>query len=231
MPRYHHEQDDDADRMKPHVVQLPADLNKDSVAEHLIMINRTQPQQLPGVVRAIREKWVHHWAKWVEEERSRYLDTLLQQLKIYSDILQQGANQHDILAAHRRRREAEQAERDEGVISLEAQQKAQELRARIEESKAKQAEARKKRLDIENPSVPEPPKREITAEEKRQANLNDADAKVNRLRQRMTDRLAEILAGRTFDQLSPEEQEEYRGDENMYMDRIRRAKEERLQYE
>lgn len=220
---YRRQHDEETMSMRPEIVQLPTDLNEDSVAKHLTMVSRRNPEQLPGVVTTIRERWAHNRARWVEEGRSAYLETVLKQLKISNEILRQCVEQCDLLADHHRRRDGERAEREHHIADLEAQAKAEELQARIEASKAQAAESRGKRAALENPSVP---KSEPSAEQRRQENLKRAEEKIASLRQRKGERLAEILQGRSFEHLSPDEQDEYHADENMYTDRIQRAREE-----
>ena len=202
-------------------VQLPVHLDETTIAAHLQTVSRTAPEQLPGTVRAIRKKWAYTMGGWVERGRLAYVETVLRELRISHEILTECLEMERELTRHR-------FEQKEGLPALEAQAQAEEIRVRIENAKAQQAEARRRRQDCEEPP---PVKRELTAEEKRKENLRRAEEKIARLKTRMDKHLAELLRSRTFEQLPLEEQEEFRADENMYRDRIRRAKDELIEQE
>jgi hypothetical protein len=208
--------------MREEDLQLPAQLNDNSVAAHLEMVSRRAPEQLPRTVRAIREKWAYSVGGWAERGRLDYLETVLKGLRVSNEILAECVEMDQTISRHG-------FEKQEGIAKLEAQAKAEEIRVRIANAQALQATARRKRQEADATLPAE--KREMTPEERRKENLRRAEDKVSRLRDRMNNHLGEILQGRRFEQLSADEQDEYRADENSYRDRLRRAKEELIDLE
>jgi len=219
---------DNTDSLREENLQLPTNLDEQSIANHLRMISRANPQQLPATVQAIREKWAYMVGGWAERGRLEYLNTVLLQLKISHDILAQSLAMDDEWQLHVGKKVSRKAEADAGIAALEAQAKAEELHARVEKAKTEQAEARKKQCDLERPAKGEP---ELTGEQRRKQKLKELDDQINRLLARKDQVLSDYLKGRRLEELSVVEQEEYRADENMYSDRIRQAKERRMQFE
>lgn len=220
--------EDNSDLLTEDNLQLTADLDEHSIKKHLTTISRTNPQQLPATVQAVREKWAFMVGGWAERGRLDYLRTLLLQMDVSHDILVRCLSMEDQWETHQEKKARRKERTRAHVYTLEANAEAAELNARIEEARARQAEARGKREDLEHP--PTPP-RELTAEERRKQRLKEAEDEISRLIVRRDQVLAEHLTGRKFEGLSAAEQEEYRADENMYNDRIRRAKEKRVQFE
>lgn len=219
---------DNTDSLREDNLQLPATLDEQSIASHLKMISRTHPQQLPRTAQAIRAIWAYRVGGWAEQSRLEYLDTVLLQLKTSHEILSQSLAMDDEWQSHLQEKAGRRAEAVVGIPDLEAEAKAEELRARIARARTEQADAKKKREDIERPSKPT---REPSGEERRKQKLKVAENDLNRLIARRDKCLSEYLKGRPFDAMSPQEQEEYRLDENRYNDRIRQAKEKKMQFE
>ena len=219
---------DTTDWLKEENLQLPPDLNNQSVANHLKMISRANPQQLPATVQAIREKWAYMVGGWAERGRLEYVNTVLLQLKISDEILTTCLGMDDKWQTHQQKNASRRSERAVGIPDLEAEAKAEELKARIAKARADGAEADKKRTDFEKPAVP---KRDVNQEARRKHNFNKADREVERLITRRDEVLSEYLKKGRFEDLSPRVQEEYIADENRYNQRIREAKERRMQFE
>jgi hypothetical protein len=222
------ENPDNSDFLREDDLQLPSRLDEHSIEKDLHMISRTNPQQLPTTVRAIREKWAYSVGGWAERGRLDYLEIVLKQLDVSNAILLRCLSMEEEWGNHQEKKARRAARASHRIHELEAEAEAEAQRKRIEEAKTGQAEARKKRQDLESP--PQPSK-EMTADERRKQKFKNADEEVNRLVARKAKVLSDYLEGKRFEELSEAEQDEYRADENMYNDRIRQSKEKRMQYE
>jgi hypothetical protein len=220
--------EDNSGSLREENLQLPAELNDESVANYLKMISRANPQQLPTAVRSVREVWAYTVGGWAERHRLEYVETVLLQLKISDDILTTCLSMDKKWHSHQEEKTRGRAKAAARVYALEAEAEAQDLKARIAKAKADQAEADKRRNDIEKPATPKP---DVSAEARRKENFKKADGEVQRLTARRDEVLSEYLKNGIFEGLSPKLQEEYVADQNMYNDRIRQAKERRMQFE
>jgi len=220
----HEENEEDAGDLREGNLQLPTYLDEQSIAGQWRMMSRSNPRRLPAMVRTMRERLAYGIGGWAERVRLGYLQTLLQQVQVSHEISSQSVTMNDEWDEHQKRRRTQFAELAAGVSELEAQAKAEELRLRIENAKTAQAEARKTRIKLTQGL-------DITEVERRKEALRSLNEEIAHLETRRSQVLADHLNGRAFEELSESEQDEYRADQNSYSDRIRQAKDRRIDAE
>ncbi len=106
---------DNTGQLREENLQLPTNLDEQSISNHLRMISRSNPQQLPATAQAIREKWAYIVGGWAERGRLEYLNTVLLQLQVSHDILTQSLVMDDEWQAHQVKKTTRRAEAVAGI--------------------------------------------------------------------------------------------------------------------
>jgi hypothetical protein len=220
------DEQDNTNMLREEYLQLPACMDKQSIADYLEDVNRSRPTYLPTAARAIRDRWACAFGKLAEHGRLMYLETVLRQLKVSDEILTLTLGMNDKWRVQELDKQNRQAETSAGIPALQAQAKAEKLRVEIDRAKTDQAKAIKERETLNQPVAPQP-----TKEDRRQQEIKTIEENIQLLTARRTQVAKEHLSGRSFEELSPSEQEEYQADENSYTHRIRRLKERRIELE